>query len=261
MARIEGEATRLWALDGATFTLDSGILVVHAEGEVTIPVPTFLIEHPKGLVLFDTGIVPEAADDPRAVYGDQADHIQIAFTQEQRVDRQIEAAGFRVDQVTHVLVSHSHFDHTGGLHLFPNAQFYIGAGDLQYAFWPMPAASAYFRPPDIEATRAFAWNQILGDFDLFGDGSIIFLDMPGHTPGNRSLQVRLPHRTVLLTGDTVHLRSALEEEVPMGSDYNTLQAVQSVRRLRQLQSSLDAQVWIAHDPEDWQMFAGPTCID
>jgi len=50
------------------------------------------------------------------------------------VDRQIEALGFRTADVTHVLVSHSHFDHTGGLHLFPQAQFYICAGDLPYAF-------------------------------------------------------------------------------------------------------------------------------
>ncbi len=261
MTRNVGEATRLWALDGATFTLDSGLLVVGVEGTVTIPVPTFLIEHPRGLVLLDTGIVPAAADDPRSIYGELADEIQIAFTPEQRVDRQIEALGFRTADVTHVLVSHSHFDHTGGLHLFPQAQFYIGAGDLPYAFWPMPAASVFFRTADVEATRGFAWNEVNGDLDLFGDGSIIFLSMPGHTPGNRSVQVRLRNRTVLLTGDTVHLRSAMEGDLPMASDYNTLQSVQSVRRLRQLQHSLDAELWIAHDPQDWQQYGAPTCVD
>lgn len=88
----------------------------------------------------------------------------------------------------------------------------------------MPAASVSFRTADVEATRGFAWNEVNGDLDLFGDGSMIFLSMPGHTPGNRSVQVRLPNRTVLLTGDTVHLRSAMEGDLPMASDYSTCRA-------------------------------------
>lgn len=260
-AGFAGFAKRLWALDGATLTMDSSHLVLGAEGIVTIPVPTFLIEHERGLVLFDTGIAPEASVDPEGVYGDLAAFVGLAYTPDQRVDRQIEKLGFKTEDVTHVIVSHAHFDHTGGLYLFPQAKFYIGAADLPYAFWPQPAAALFFRRPDIDATRSFAWNPLQGDFDLFGDGSIRVLSMPGHTPGNSSLLVRLANREVLLTGDTVHLRSALSDELPMGSDYNTLDAVTSIRRLRQIADSRGADVWIAHDPEDWRAFAAPGCFE
>jgi glyoxylase-like metal-dependent hydrolase (beta-lactamase superfamily II) len=262
MIGTAGEAKRLWALDGATLTLDSGILVVGGQGQVTVPVPTFLIEHPRGLVLFDTGLVPDAATDPHAVYGALADDAQIAMTPEQRVDKQIQALGYRTEDVAHVLVSHSHFDHTGGVPLFGNAELYIGRGDLPYAYWPMPAAKPFFHTAELDAARDYSWNQIDGDLDLFGDGSITMLAMPGHTPGNKSLLVRLPNRTMLLTADTVHLRQAIQEDLPMPSDYSTLQAVWSIRRLQQVAKAHDAMVWIAHDPQDWAAYQhAPSCYD
>lgn len=242
--------------------MDAGALVAGATGAVTFPVPSFLIEHPRGLVLFDTGIATAAADDPRAVFGDMAEATDLTFTSEQRVDRQIEALGYRTADVTDVLVSHSHFDHTGGLHLFPEAAFHIGRGDLEYARAPRPEAAHYFRPDDLDPTRDFRWNEVSGDFDLFGDGTVVLVHMPGHTPGNASLLLRLPNRNVLLTGDTVHLRSALTDELPMPSDHDVDRAVRSVARLKKLARDLDAMTWIAHDPEDWAEFgSGTRCYD
>lgn len=247
-----GTATRMWALDGAHFTFDSSLLVVGCSGEVTIPVPTFLIEHPRGLVLFDTGVAPSAVEDAEGTYGELAGLLGLDYPEARRVDRQIESVGFSVEEVTHVVISHSHFDHVGGVHLFPHAQFFVGASDLPYAFWPMPAASVFFRPADLEPARGFRWNLLSDDHDLFGDGSLQILRMPGHTPGNQSMLVRLPGRTVMLTGDTVHLRVAVEGDLPMPSDYNTLDAVNSVRRLKQITEATDATLWIHHDPEDWR---------
>ncbi|MQA17213.1 MAG: MBL fold metallo-hydrolase [Pseudonocardiaceae bacterium] len=251
---MTSHATRLWALDGAWFTVDTGLLVVNGSGDVTLPVPTFLIEHPRGLVLFDTGVVPQASVDPHGVYGELAEHVNIDFTPDKQVDRQIEALGFSTTDVTHVVVSHSHFDHTGGMYLFPQAKFFIGGADLPYAYWPMPAASVFFRTADLDPTRGFDWNPLAGDHDLFADGSVTVLSMPGHTPGNSSLMVRLANRTFMLTGDTVHVREALDNELPMPSDYSTKTAVDSVRRLAQLSAADDADIWIAHDPQDWAKF-------
>src|SRR5699024_11069117 len=227
-------AQRMWALDGARLTMGRDHLVVGDSGTVTIPVPTFLIEHPRGLVLVDTGLAPDSAGDPYPVYGDLVDRLGIEFEPEQRVDRQIEALGFDVSDVDHVIVSHTHFDHTGGLGLFPHAQLYVGLGDLPYAYWPNTAAAPFFHLPSLDATRGFNWNYLAADHDLFGDSSIQILQMPGHTPGNCSVLVRLPNHAFLLTSDTVHLRSALDGDLPMPSDFNTEKAVQSIRRMRQI---------------------------
>jgi N-acyl homoserine lactone hydrolase len=247
-------ATKMWALDGPTMTLHSGMIMVGGNETITFPLPAYLIQHARGLVLFDTGLAPQAQKDPVAVYGEIAEHVNIRFAEEQRLENQLALVGFRPSDVTHVVVSHTHLDHTGGLPMFQHAKLYAGDGDLRYALWPDEPDSGFFHRPDIEAMRGCRWNNVRGDLDLFGDGSIVLLAMPGHTPGNQSLLVRLPSQTFLLTGDTVHVRAALDVGLPMGADHDTQQAKQSIRRLRQLRDSLDATVWISHDPEDSAMF-------
>jgi len=246
-----GTVRRLWALEGGALSEDRGKLVVGESGPVTLACPCFLIEHARGLVLMDTGLVPAAADDARAVYGAMADELALSVTREQCVDRQIEAIGFRLSDVRDVIMSHLHWDHTGGMFLFPHARFHVMSGELPYAYWPLPAGPAY-RREDIDATRGFDWNQIESpELDFFGDGSLRILHMPGHTPGNASLVVRLPSRTIVLAADTAHLRSGLAGDRPMPSDWNTLESVRSIRRLKQVARSLNAATWILHDPEDW----------
>jgi len=116
---------------------------------------------------------------------------------------------------------------------------------------PRPGGPLY-RTEDIAAASGFDWHEAEGpEFDLFGDGSLVLLHMPGHTPGNASLLVRLQTRTILLAGDTAHLRSGLASDRPMPSDWDTLQSVQSLRRLKALAREHEATIWMLHDPEDW----------
>jgi glyoxylase-like metal-dependent hydrolase (beta-lactamase superfamily II) len=90
------------------------------------------------------------------------------------------------------------------------------------------------------------------DIDLFGDGSVRILSTPGHTPGEVSLLVRLPDRNVILTGDTVHIREALERELTFSADVDTVSARRSLSRLKLVSAAYDAAVWIAHDEDDWK---------
>ena len=245
------DARKIWALDGAVATVEASALVVGLPGQIRIPFPSFLIEHPNGLVLVDTGLAPEAVGDPSAFYGAMADAVDFRFETEHRVDKQVEARGYRVEDVTHVVVTHAHIDHTGGIRLFPNASLLIGALDLPYALYPPPEDRLLYRADDFRPTLAREWDSVRGDRDLFGDGSITILSMPGHTPGNSSVLVRLRHRTVLLTGDTVHLQQAFDDELYMPGDFDEAGAVASVRRLKQIAAREEALVWIAHDPEHW----------
>jgi glyoxylase-like metal-dependent hydrolase (beta-lactamase superfamily II) len=258
-----GTAKRLWALDSPTFTVEAHTLMYGLTGKLTIPMPAYLIEHPRGLVLFDTGLVPAAIDDPHAVYGELAELTNISAQPHQRLDRQIEALGYKLSDVTHVIASHAHFDHSGGLYLFPQAKFYAGQGEMQFAYWPAQIGAGFFRLADLDATRGFNWHEIPGmDVDLFGDGSLVILFTPGHTPGELSLLVRLASRNFILTGDTVHLRAALESEIHFPVDADTAAAVQSLRRLKLLRDSADATVWITHDPEDWaELQHAPRCYE
>ena len=252
--RLDGVATKLWALDGANFTLDRGLVMIGASGIITIPAPTYLIQHERGLVLWDTGVSPLAADNVEEFYGPLAEHLGLVYPEDRRVDRQIEALGFSIEDVTHVVLSHTHLDHAGGMYLFPHAKHYVGAGDLRYGMWPDTLGGAFFRQSDIEPTRDWNWNDIHADFDLFGDGSIIILHCPGHTPGNLALLVRLSEQSFILTGDTVHLQEAADTGTPMPTDFDSQLAKRSARRMGQLRDSLGAELWVCHDPDDWTKF-------
>jgi N-acyl homoserine lactone hydrolase len=249
-------ARRMWALDCPTLTVDAATLGYGLSGMMTIPMPAFLIEHPKGLVLFDTGIDPDALDDPVAVYGQElADGLGMTSRPEQRIDRQLDALGYKTSDVTHVICSHMHFDHSGGHHLFPQAKFFVGEGELEFAHYPDPIGSFCFIPMQLERIRGFDWHVIPGiDLDLFGDGSLMILFMPGHTPGELSLKVRLASRTFILTGDAVHLRSAYEKEHHFPIDADNKTALRTIRRLKRLEEAEEATVWIHHDPGDWAQF-------
>jgi glyoxylase-like metal-dependent hydrolase (beta-lactamase superfamily II) len=104
---------------------------------------------------------------------------------------------------------------------------------------------------DYLPTRGYDWLELGCDFDLFGDGSLQFLLTPGHTPGECSLMVRLSNRNILLTGDTVHLREAIDREATMPLDTDPSQSTHSIRRLKAIREMYDATLWITHDPEDW----------
>ena len=255
-----GSARRLWALDGPRLTMDRAELLDGAEpGPVRLVVPAFLVEHDDGLLLLDAGLDPRAASDADgavATFGDIGHRIE--YAPRQRVDRQIEALGFATADVTHVVLSHAHFDHTGGLRLFPDATFLVGTGDRPSV---RGEEDEIARPEDLAPARDFTWTFLDGDHDVFGDGAVVVLAMPGHTPGNTSLLVRLPRRTILLTADTAHLRGALRTGAPMSADTDKAAAARSLARLGEVAAREGAEVWVGHDPDDWERFGAPGPVD
>lgn len=251
-------ALRLRALDAPTMELDKGQLVVGAQGDVRFPMPAFLIEHEQGLVLFDTSFTPDLNDDPHAVLGDLADALKIETEPGHRIDTQINKLGFDLEAVTHVVLSHAHIDHAGGLSLFPHAKFVIGPGEFEWSRNPSEKQAHLYRPEDTQPAEGFDWTVLQGpELDLFGDGSIRIFHTPGHTPGQLSCLVSLGSQKIMLTGDTVHLREAWDWEAPNPDDWDPQVAVESIKLLKQIVEAEDARLWIGHDPLDWTEFGGP----
>ncbi|GHB73569.1 MBL fold metallo-hydrolase [Streptomyces viridiviolaceus] len=244
----------VWALDAPTITVDKSILLLGSGAEqVTIPAPSFLIEHEEGLLLFDSGLASEAAGDPAAAYGPLATMFDIRFPEECRLDRQLEMLGFTTGDVRRVVLSHAHFDHTGGLRHFPHAEGFIGAGELRYAHNADSHTAGFFRNQDLEAAASIRWNELPAgyDHDMFGDGSVSLLSLPGHTPGSLGLRIRLDDRTLVLTGDTAHVSDNIDNTVGMPFDADVLNKLDSLRKLKLLRSRPDTTVWVNHDPRHW----------
>lgn len=245
----------MWALEPATY--QSPAHVAHGgDAAPRIPMPVYLVEHTNGLVLFDAGLDPDHVGDPAGAYGEIAERIRIRFDEPQSIDYQLDRLGFAASDVGTVVVSHLHFDHAGALRRFPHATTYIGAGELAYARAPERFASTWYRREDFGDHLDIDWHEIGADTDVFGDGAVTVLALPGHTPGSLGLLVRLPGRRIVLTGDAVHTRGAFDTELHYPGDVDSLAARASLRRLATLARDQAADIWICHDPDDWAAFGG-----
>lgn len=248
-------ALRMWPLDGAIMNADKSVVHFGDSGPIKMPLPTFLIEHEQGLVLIDTGLNPAAWDaaGPGAIYEAHA-VFPLECPPGNRVDEQIVKAGFSVDDVSHVIISHTHFDHTGGLYLFPNAEIIIGEAELEYAYNPIPFYAFFFGTVDLDKVPDTAWRKITGDLDLFGDGSIQILLTPGHTPGQLTTLVKLPNRNFIIVGDAAHTHTNMAGiPCPVGLDTNA--AYYSIERIKEIAARENADIWVVHDAEQWQEMA------
>jgi N-acyl homoserine lactone hydrolase len=198
----------------------------------------FLIRHPKGVLLWDAGVSAEMA---AGSGGRMTAGVPIA-------DR-LRALGLSPAQVTHVGISHYHADHTGGAKAFPAAELLIGAKDWD-AVKAMPADNPQRRAlaPWVEGGKV---TPVAGDRDVFGDGSVTMLTMPGHTPGHSALLVRLPGGgPILISGDQYHFRE--NRPVRGVPTFNTSRAdtLASHDRFEGIARNLKARVFIQHDPRD-----------
>ena len=166
-------------------------------------VPAFVIEHPSaGLIVFDTGLGPQSDALWLAKLG------MVRTWPAADLASQMKKAGLGIDRVRYVVVSHMHFDHTGDLGAFPNASIVTARGEQQEAV--RSGEFGFYRAADWNG--AARWIEIdyaagspLGTFsshhDLLGDGSVILVDLRGHTGGSQGLLIRALGGPVLLTGD------------------------------------------------------------
>lgn len=154
-------------------------------------------------------------------------------------------------QVKYVAISHYHADHTGQARQFPQATLLIGKGDWDVVTDPKPVTpmdAAIFAP---WTTGGGKVEPVVGDKDVFGDGSVIMLSTPGHTPGHHSLLVKLKETgNVLISGDLAHFHENYEGNGVPTFNTDRAQSIASLDRFKQLATNLKATVIIQHDQRD-----------
>ncbi|WP_338424161.1 N-acyl homoserine lactonase family protein [Sphingopyxis kveilinensis] len=210
-----------------------------------LTVGCYLIRHGDQLMLWDAGL-------PGALKGAafKADG-DMSATVRKSVVEQLAELGIKPEDIDVVGISHLHFDHIGQLADFPAAKLHIGKGD-----WDLVSQS---EPPSYINPKPFArWisgggtvEPVARDKDIFGDGRVVMLDMPGHTPGHHTLLVRLAGMgPVLLSGDQAHFQENYDSNgVP---EFNTdrAQTLASFDRFKALAKNLGATVIIQHESRD-----------
>ncbi|TCJ19840.1 N-acyl homoserine lactonase family protein [Rubrobacter taiwanensis] len=223
-----------------------------------IPVPFFLITHPRGNVLYDGGNALEVAQDAVGHWGQGVvDAYTPVMSEDQFVVNQLQGLDVDPASVRYVIQSHLHLDHTGAIGHFPNAQYIVQRRELQYAYTPdWFQKPAYIRP---DFDRDVDWLLLDGrhddEYDVFGDGTIKTLFTPGHAPGHMSVVVNLENTgAMVLTADACYTLDHYENQALPGLIHSAADVAESVSRIRRTVERLEAQVVTGHDPEAWPGF-------
>jgi glyoxylase-like metal-dependent hydrolase (beta-lactamase superfamily II) len=217
-------------------------------GRLRVPVPCYLIDHPRGRVLFDSGLHPDAGRDPAARLGLAASVFAVEFAAGEDVAARLEALELDPGGVRFLVNSHLHFDHTGGNATIPNAQVVVQRREWDAGRDPDQVRANYYDPRDYETGQDVL--AVDGEHDLFGDGRVVCLPTHGHTPGHQSLRVRLDGGEVILSGDACYLRRTLEELHLPSIAHDREAMLESLHRLRRLRAA-GARIFYGHDPEFW----------
>jgi len=194
--------------------------------------------------LADTGEVDEANESPMS--GASLPNgwlptnnaaVDILWTRSKTLMSQLKEINVKPEDIQYIGISHTHPDHIGNVTMFPQSMLLVQKAEYE---WPSPVGPR-FRPE-------YPVTKLEGDHDVFGDGSVVIISTPGHTPGHQSLLVKLPKTgTVLLSGDAVHFKDNWENRrVPENND-NKDKTATSMQRMADVMAKEKAQLWINHD--------------
>lgn len=203
-----------------------------------LPVSCYLIKHGDTYMLWDAGLAPDLK-----VPG------PIGFSVKRTLHEQLAELGIKPEQIAYVAVSHYHLDHVGQAVSFPAATLLINERDWAVA---QVGSQLSYKPglaPWIEKRGKV--ETFPKDKDVFGDGSVVILDMPGHTEGHSCLLVNLTQMgPVMLTGDLAHQRAIYDINAVPQFNVNRADTLASLDRFKAMAANLKATVIIGHESGD-----------
>jgi N-acyl homoserine lactone hydrolase len=229
------------------YILDYGLFQVHENGRI-IGIPGYLIRLETGQnILVDTGFPAWYVADPAgAARRDGLDSFGwiLQLSPDNLPAGQLARLGLAPADITHLIMTHTHIDHVGGLGDFPNAIIIIGAAERAC---PQPLYWADIHPIPWPETATY----LVIDQDTELHPGLTLLTTPGHSPGHLSLLIRLPHTgPVLLTADAISRPEEVEQD-RFGGAWNEAQTRASAHQLMQLARQEQAWVIYGHDPAQW----------
>jgi len=247
------QSVRLYVLDGGILESDPSRYRLKPE-EVATPqlsVAAYLVVHPRGTVMWDTGAVADDSWVPTG--GPVPRHLVLSNGQDRRVTirsplkAQLAAAGYASTDITYLALSHYHWDHVANANEFATATWLVRQSERDGLF-AQPAAG----PPQ-PSTYAYLQNSkttivTTEEHDIFGDGTVVIKSSPRHTPGHQVLYVKLAKTGgVVLSGDLYHYpEERTLNRLPV-ADFDQEQTHRSREALEVFLKQTGAQLWIQHD--------------
>ncbi len=248
-ARAEGPTSgvKLYVFDlGWLKARDPKVLTDRGVTVTDMSVVAYLIVHPRGTLLWDSGTIPDALVKPEGTTVARA-------TVNKTLAGQLAQIGYKPSDITYFALSHYHYDHSANANAFAGSTWLVQRPERAAMFPDTPPATPVIEPDVVEKFSALknAKTKILdGDYDVFGDGSVVIISTPGHTPGHQSLFVNLAKfGPLLLSGDLYHYPSerTLRDFTPLAGRGDDAKEAASKAKVEVLVNEKGATLWIQHD--------------
>jgi len=212
-------------------------------------VAAYLIVHPRGTLLWDSGVIPDEMVQPGGTTSFRA-------TVQRSLGSQLAEIGYKPSDISYLALSHYHYDHSANANAFSAATWLVQKPERDLMFSGRLGASSPNSPASDAVVARFALLEhskatiLEGDHDVFGDGSVVIISTPGHTPGHQSLYVNLAKTgPVVLSGDLYHYPAEreLKDFTPFAALGDPAQEAVSKMKVESLLAEKHAALWIQHD--------------
>jgi N-acyl homoserine lactone hydrolase len=208
--------------------------------------PAFLVVHPSGTLIWDTGLDDDLAqrETPLIVAEHAVFHVSHSLAS------QLEDLGHPPSSIDYLALSHFHPDHVGNVALFADATLLVQRDEYDAAFGPK--AREQYDPAGYAALRTSAVTALDGNHDVFGDDTVVIHRTAGHTVGSQSLLVTLKQEgPVFISGDVAHsLENWATRAVP-AINRDAADSARSLAHMHELVGERRAQVWVQHDARQY----------
>jgi len=199
---------RLYVFDCGTLTPNQeGVERYHVTmkevGEIRMPVPCFLIVHPRGTLMWDVGVIPDSVVEAQANNAKANVNPTVAAVVTRTLKSQLAQVGYKPEDITYVAISHAHIDHTANLNAFARSTWLTRTAERDF-MWAEnnPRVNPTFYPA-LKTSKVTVIDK--DEYDVFGDGSVVMKAAPGHTPGHQVLVLKLTKTgPIMLSGDLYH---------------------------------------------------------
>lgn len=244
-------AVKLYAFDGGTVMANN--LNLFAQGDTykgeskELSDAFFVIEHPKGTLLWDTGL-PEmlVGNDPYTTPDGG-----FTISRKDSTLNQLRSIGLDSSDVEMIAFSHIHFDHTGGANHFSNAKWLVQQTEMDFINSDAIKGNSFYAP---DSFSKLGNTQILeGDHDVFGDGTVVIKYYPGHTAGHQALYLELPNEgPTMLSGDIYHFEKNREDGIVPQFNFDISESETSIKAFEAFVKEKNAKVYIQHDKGNFE---------
>lgn len=210
-----------------------------------IAINCYLIRHDKGLMIWDTGLADGLINKPEGV---SLAGGKLKIFVKKTLASQMKEMGIRPNKVKHMAFSHMHPDITGNSNVFTSATWYVQKPEYEAAFSKDPKKYR-FNPKTYAGLKNNKTVKLDGERDVFGDGSVVIIPAPGHTPGSQVLYVELPSGPVILVGDLWPFESNRTNKAIPANNFDIKATRKSRAEIEALAKKTGAKILIMHDPD------------